>query len=90
MYRVWASMGHYKTEQEAIERLGIAKESLGDSIIIKKINKGMDKEQRLWAKQFKGTISDFLEQARKRNFTDKSISYWVKYNWNIDLNKRSK
>lgn len=43
----------------------------------------MNKEQRTWARQFRGTIREFVTQAKERNFTDKSIKYWVKYNWNF-------
>ena len=38
---------------------------------------------RLWAKQFKGTASEFITHATKRNMTTKSIAYWVKFNWNL-------
>ena len=38
-----------------------------------------------WAKQFKGTAKEFITQAKQRDFTDRSITYWVKYNWNIGV-----
>tara|TARA_R110000868_G_scaffold52618_2_gene165970 strand:+ start:172 stop:315 length:144 start_codon:yes stop_codon:yes gene_type:complete len=43
----------------------------------------MSNEQKAWARHFTGTIREFIAQAQKRNFTDKSIKYWIKYNWNI-------
>ena len=43
----------------------------------------MNKLNKDWAKSFKGTAREFITEAKKRNFTDRSIKYWVKYNWNI-------
>ena len=43
----------------------------------------MNKVNRIWAKQFSGTAGEFIKQAVRRDFTKKSIEYWVKYNWNI-------
>lgn len=43
----------------------------------------MNKNNRAWARNFRGTAGDFIVQARERNFTDRSIRYWVKYNWNL-------
>ena len=37
----------------------------------------------LWAKQFSGTASEFIEQAKQRGMSQRSIKYWVKFNWNI-------
>lgn len=43
----------------------------------------MNKADRAWAKAFSGTPKEFIEQAKQRNFTLKSIKYWLRYNWNI-------
>ena len=43
---------------------------------------------RLWAKQFSGTASEFITQARERGLTKRSIKYWVKFNWNIILGSK--
>jgi hypothetical protein len=43
----------------------------------------MNKLNRDWAKNFNGTAKKFITEAKKRNFTDRSIKYWVKFNWNI-------
>jgi hypothetical protein len=40
---------------------------------------------RIWAKNFRGTAQEFMAQAKKRNLTDRSVKYWVKFNWNINL-----
>ena len=40
-------------------------------------------ENRTWARQFNGTTSEFIVQAKQRNMTARSIKYWVKFNWNI-------
>jgi hypothetical protein len=40
---------------------------------------------RTWAREFKGTASEFIAQAKQRNFTDRSVKYWVKFNWNIEV-----
>lgn len=36
-----------------------------------------------WAKQFSGTASEFIEQAKQRGMSERSIRHWVKFNWNI-------
>ena len=38
-----------------------------------------------WAKHFRGTANEFIKQAKERGFTKRSISYWVKHNWNIGV-----
>lgn len=47
----------------------------------------MNTKQRAWAKQYKGTAGEFIAEAQKLGFTDRSIKYWVKYNWNINLER---
>jgi hypothetical protein len=46
---------------------------------------GIMTQNRVWAKQFRGTAQEFIVQAKERDFTDRSIKYWVKFNWNINL-----
>lgn len=36
-----------------------------------------------WAKHFRGTASEFIKQAKNRDMTERSVKYWVKFNWNI-------
>ena len=48
-----------------------------------KIAKATTAADRAWAKAFNGTAKEFIDQAEKRNLPDRSIKYWVKYNWNI-------
>ena len=45
---------------------------------------------RIWAKQFRGTAKEFIEQAEQKGLTDRSIKYWVKFNWNIGVNDNGK
>lgn len=52
---------------------------------MKGADKAMNKLNRVWAKQFSGTIQEFISQAEERGLTDRSIKYWVKYNWNISI-----
>ena len=40
---------------------------------------------RTWAKNFRGTAKEFTLQAKERGLADRSIRYWVRYNWNINL-----
>lgn len=42
-------------------------------------------DNRIWAKSFRGTGIEFIKQAKKRNLSNKSIQYWVKYNWNLNI-----
>ena len=37
------------------------------------------------AKQFSGTASEFIEQAKQRGMSQRSIKYWVRFNWNIGV-----
>lgn len=39
----------------------------------------------IWAKHFIGTASEFIEQAKQRDMSKRSIKYWVKFNWNIGV-----
>lgn len=40
-------------------------------------------DNKLWSKQFSGIASDYIKQAKARGMTARSITYWVKFNWNI-------
>lgn len=44
-----------------------------------------NKLKRLWARDFTGTIRDFITQATTMGLTQKSIKYWVMFNWNIKI-----
>lgn len=43
----------------------------------------MNRINRDWARNFRGTAQEFILQAKQRQFTNRSIKYWVKFNWNI-------
>lgn len=45
----------------------------------------MTATDRQWAKDFKGTASEFIDQAKQKGLTERSIKYWVKFNWNIEV-----
>lgn len=55
----------------------------GKSVYCDAVHKTTTAADRAWAKAFKGTAKEFIDQAQKRNLPDRSIKYWVKYNWNI-------
>jgi len=40
---------------------------------------------REWARNFRGTINEFIEQAKLKGLSNKSTQYWVKYNWNFKV-----
>lgn len=43
----------------------------------------IDKKE--WARCFKGTPREFIEQAKQQGFTSRRIKYWIKYNWNLEV-----